>query len=212
MTAITSIEDPRYVKAMSHPLRVRIMAMLEERPASPVELARWLDASLGTVAYHVRTLERLGLIELEQETRVRGAIRHHYRARPRPTVSDEAWEQAQPITRQVAIGSSMQLINEQVRMSAAAGGFDRPETHLARTRLRLDREGWREAARAYRELLEHLERIERDALERIARDPHAEGIVDAGVVTMLFEAANLSGPVDPRQPADRRAEHAPETP
>jgi DNA-binding transcriptional ArsR family regulator len=200
MNPITSLEDPRYVKALSHPLRVRLMAMLEERPASPVELARWLDASLGTVAYHVRTLERLGLIELEQETRVRGAIRHHYRARPRPTVSDEAWEQAQPITRQVAIDSSMQLINEHVRMSAAAGGFDRPETHLARTRLRLDRAGWREAAEAYRELLERLEAIERGALERIGHDPH-DGVADASVVTMLFEAASLSRPPDPRERA-----------
>jgi DNA-binding transcriptional ArsR family regulator len=199
MNPITSIEDPRYVKAMSHPLRVRIMAMLEERPASPVELTRWLDASLGTVAYHVRTLERLGLIELEQETRVRGAIRHHYRARPRPTVTDEAWEQAQPITRQVAIGSSMQLINEHVRMSAAAGGFDRPETHLARTRLRLDPEGWREAADAYRELLERLDEIERAAQGRIGHDPHGDGVADAAVVTMLFEAASLSRPPDPRQ-------------
>ena len=44
---------------MSHPLRVRILAMRDERTASPVELAGWLGASLGTVAYHVRTLERM---------------------------------------------------------------------------------------------------------------------------------------------------------
>ena len=50
---IPEIDDPRYVKAMSHPLRVRILAMLDERTASPVELAGWLGASLGTVAYHV---------------------------------------------------------------------------------------------------------------------------------------------------------------
>jgi DNA invertase Pin-like site-specific DNA recombinase len=47
---------PHYVKAMSHPLRVRILAMLDERIASPTELAGWLHASLGTVAFHVRTL------------------------------------------------------------------------------------------------------------------------------------------------------------
>src|SRR5215212_7372531 len=66
-----NIDDPRYVKAMSHPLRVRILALLDERAASPVELAGWLGATLGTVAYHVRTLERIGLIELVHETRVR---------------------------------------------------------------------------------------------------------------------------------------------
>jgi DNA-binding transcriptional ArsR family regulator len=85
---ITNIDDPRYVKAMSHPLRVRILALLDERPASPVELSGWLGSTLGTTAYHVRTLERLGLIELVAESRVRGAIEHHYRARERPSVSD----------------------------------------------------------------------------------------------------------------------------
>ena len=60
MKPIKSIDDPRYVKAMSHPLRVRILAMLDERKASPNQLAGWLGASLGTVAYHVRTLEQLG--------------------------------------------------------------------------------------------------------------------------------------------------------
>ena len=84
MNSTNTLDDARYVKAMSHPLRVTIMAMLEERAASPVELARNLDASLGTVAYHVRTLHRLGLIDLVDETPVRGSIQHHYRVRQRP--------------------------------------------------------------------------------------------------------------------------------
>ena len=94
MKPITNMDDPRYVKAMSHPLRVRILALLDERIASPVELAGWLDSSLGTVAYHVRTLERMGLIELVRETRVRGAVEHHYRSKERPRVSDHAWAAA----------------------------------------------------------------------------------------------------------------------
>ena len=40
------------------------VAMLDERVASPNQLAGWLGASLGTVAYHVRTLEQLGLATL----------------------------------------------------------------------------------------------------------------------------------------------------
>ena len=74
MKPITNIDDPRYVKALSHPLRVRILAMLQERTASPSQLSEWLGATLGTTAYHVRSLHQLGLIELADETRVRGAI------------------------------------------------------------------------------------------------------------------------------------------
>ena len=86
---ITNIDDPRYVKAISHPLRVRILAMLQERTASPSQLSEWLGATLGTTAYHVRALHKLGLIELADETRVRGAIEHHYRAGIRPLVSEK---------------------------------------------------------------------------------------------------------------------------
>ena len=50
MKPITSIDDPRYVKALSHPLRVRILAMLQERTASPSQLSEWLGATLGTSA------------------------------------------------------------------------------------------------------------------------------------------------------------------
>ena len=84
MKPVTRIDDPRYVKAMSHPLRVRILAILQERTASPVELAQVLEGTLGTVSYHVRTLHQLGLIELVDETRVRGAVEHHYKAKARP--------------------------------------------------------------------------------------------------------------------------------
>ena len=42
MKPIKSIDDPRFVKAMSHPLRVRILALLDERTASPVEICQVL--------------------------------------------------------------------------------------------------------------------------------------------------------------------------
>jgi DNA-binding transcriptional ArsR family regulator len=203
MNAITTIDDPRYVKAMSHPLRVRILAMLDERTASPVELASWLGASLGTVAYHVRTLERFGLIELVGETRVRGAVEHHYRARERPRVSDEAWAKAPAIAKQAAIGSSLQLIDEYVRASAAAGGFDHASAHLSRTALRLDGQGFQELAQTLLELLERVERIEDGAAERIKHNPHADDITDVALVAMAFEAARLTNRVD----GEARAPH-----
>jgi DNA-binding transcriptional ArsR family regulator len=190
MTSITSIDDPRYVKAMSHPLRVRILAMLDERQASPNQLAGWLEASLGTVAYHVRTLLQLGLIELVDETRVRGAVEHHYRAVPRPTVSADAWVQASPIAKQAAVGSSLEVIGEYARLSAAAGGFDRADAQLRRVLLKLDARGFAQLSKAIDKLLERLEKIEADAAKRI--DPHAEDVIETGFGVLLFEAARLS--------------------
>ncbi|HLI58167.1 MAG TPA: winged helix-turn-helix domain-containing protein [Solirubrobacteraceae bacterium] len=86
----SELEDPRYAKALAHPLRVRILAILQAQDASPVQLASRLDASLGTVAYHVRTLERLGLIEMVATHQRRGATEHVYAARRHPRLSSRA--------------------------------------------------------------------------------------------------------------------------
>jgi len=206
MKPIKNIDDPRYVKAMSHPLRVRILAMLDERKASPNQLAGWLGASLGTVAYHVRTLEQLGLIELVDETRVRGAVEHHYRARARPNVTADGWAQAPPIAKQAAVGSSLDVIAEYARVSAAAGGFDRADAQLRRTLVKLDARGFTQLSKAIDKLLEQAEKIEASAAERIGKDPHADDIVEAGLGVMLFDAVRLSAAeqVDGRKPASRR--------
>jgi DNA-binding transcriptional ArsR family regulator len=189
MKAIKSIDDPRYVKAMSHPLRVRILAMLDERKASPNELAGWLEASLGTVAYHVRTLLSLGLIELVGETRVRGAVEHHYRAKPRPGITAEGWRTASPIARQAAVGSSLEVIGEYARVSAAAGGFDRPDAQLRRTLVTLDEKGFAQLSKACEKLLEQVDKIEADAAKRLGTK--RDGEIEAGLGVLLFEAARL---------------------
>src|SRR4051812_15076615 len=81
---ITDIDDPRYVKALAHPLRIRILALLADRSASPVQLSSQLDATLGTVAYHVRTLHSLGLVELVDTRQRRGAAGDHHPPRGHP--------------------------------------------------------------------------------------------------------------------------------
>jgi len=204
MKPIKSIDDPRFVKAMSHPLRVRILALLDERTASPNEIFQVLGGSLGTVAYHVRTLHQLGLIELVHETRVRGAVEHHYRARARSKVTREAWAQASPIAKQAAVGSSLQMIDEYARASAATGGFDRPDAALIRMALRLDRAGWEELGAAYVRLFEEAQRIEAAASERMKQDPHADDAIDAAAVLMLFEAARMREAVAGRARERRR--------
>src|SRR3954447_15718959 len=186
---------------MSHPLRIRILALLTERTASPVELAEWLDASLGVVAYHVRTLHRFGMIDLVKETRVRGAVEHHYRAKVRPRVSDDAWDKAPPIARQAAAGGALQMSSEYAAASAASGGFDRGEAHLTRTMMRLDDEGRRALSEACSDLLERAAEIEGAAAKRIGDD--AEDVSDVAMVMMLFDAIRLTEPasVDGNAPA-----------
>ena len=100
MSPTADSSEPHVVKALAHPLRVRALAILTEREASPSELADELDEPLGNVSYHVRLLHDLGLIELVGTTPRRGAIEHHYRARPDRhlrvadlTLDDAGWDE-----------------------------------------------------------------------------------------------------------------------
>lgn len=209
MKPVTDIDDPRYLKALAHPLRIRILAMLAERAASPVQLATKLDASLGTVAYHVRTLHGLGLVELVDTRQRRGATEHYYRAHAHPRFSDDAWQGLPPVDKQRMLGALLRQTGEYVSASAAAGGFDRSDSHITRRSVRVDARGWEELSEATQAWLREAERIEEAAAQRLARaeadnDGDRPALpLDAGLVVMLFEALPFSE--HPPAPAGRGA-------
>jgi DNA-binding transcriptional ArsR family regulator len=187
---ISNISDPRLIKALAHPLRIRILAILEEDAASPSELAERLDAPLGNVAYHVRALANLGLIKLVRTTPVRGAVEHHYRAQERARVSEGAWEQVPSLMREWMVDSALGQIGEYVGAAASAGGFDGDGSHLTRTSLALDAQGRTELSAAMNELIEKAEAIETASKKRAAGAQDTQNPV--GLVMMLFDAPPMA--------------------
>jgi predicted transcriptional regulator len=75
----TTATDPSAAKALTHPLRARLLAELQQE-TSPKDLADRLGEPLGKVSYHIRELARLGCIEQTRTRPVRGAVEHFYRA------------------------------------------------------------------------------------------------------------------------------------
>ena len=188
MKPITDVDDPRIVRALSHPLRVRIMGVLEQRTASPKELAEALGVKLENLAYHVRTLRDFGLIELERSEQVRGAVAHHYKARARPRVTARAWEQLPEISKRAMIGAALEQIGGLVSSAAVQGGFGRPESHVSRRPLLLDEEGFAEASRIVSETLDALSEVERRSKKRIGKGA-AE--VHTTAVALLFDTPQV---------------------
>jgi len=70
-------------RALAHPLRARLVALLERGPASPSQLAAHVDAPVGVVSYHVRVLADAGVVELVATAPKRGALQHFYALRDR---------------------------------------------------------------------------------------------------------------------------------
>jgi DNA-binding transcriptional ArsR family regulator len=63
-----------------HPVRDQIVDVMRSygKPISPTQLSRITGGTLGSVAYHVRTLTSAGVVTLADEGRVRGAVEHFY--------------------------------------------------------------------------------------------------------------------------------------
>ncbi len=69
MWDVTVIEDPAAAAASLDPTRVRLLAELAAGPASAAMLAGKVGLPRQKVNYHLRTLERYGLVELAGERR-----------------------------------------------------------------------------------------------------------------------------------------------
>jgi DNA-binding transcriptional ArsR family regulator len=193
LRTLHDITDPRLVKALAHPLRIRILAILEDRVASPSEIAEQLDAPLGNVSYHVRQLAELGLISLVRETPVRGTLEHHYKAEIRPRITDKAWSAAPDIVKHATVSATLEQIGVNVNRAAAEGGFSKDNAHLSRIPLVLDSEGWNEIAGELNSLLDRVERIQRAANKRLLKADH-QGEIRGELVSMLFETLEAEVP------------------
>jgi DNA-binding transcriptional ArsR family regulator len=187
---VTNITDPRWLRAISHPIRIRLLAMLNEEPASPVILASKLNQPLGTIAYHVRTLYDLGLLKLVSTRQRRGATEHYYQATGNPSSSEEAWEGLDAISKQRLLTALIAKATDFATRSAAAGGFDAKEAHISTDALKLDREGLEQLAQASRQWLARAQEIESESAERSGEDPEAQ--LSVGLTLMLFEGLPFS--------------------
>lgn len=188
MKQLSNVTDPRVVKALAHPLRVRILGALERRTASPNELAEELGAPLGNVSYHVRQLASAGLLKLVRETPRRGAVEHYYSLDATPTVEADAWGSTPEVVRDAVIGGALTQIGRDVVGAAGQGGFDREDAHLERLALTLDAEGFDAAARELESLAGRLREIAEDSATRMAgQDGSGDGGTAALAVTMLLE-------------------------
>lgn len=191
------------MKALAHPLRVQILTTLEDRIASPSDLATELDAPLGNVSYHVRTLADLGLVKLVKRRQRRGAVEHYYQARARAQVSDRAWAQVPGVVKRSMVAVALEQAMDQAGAAAATGGFDRSDSNLSRESLTLDPEGWSDLSQAVGRLHDELAAIQERSAGRLKGTDSAA--LQAGLVTMLFEESSAEGE-DPAPGAAKSAE------
>ena len=188
---ITEIDDPRLVKALAHPLRIRILGILEQRSATPKELAELLDVQLENLSYHVRTLRDFGFIKLERRRMVKGAVEHRYGMVARPRITAAAWEQLPAIVREALDSASLDQIWDVVTRAAAQDKMSRPQSHMARRVARLDEQGLAQMSDVVTNAVDQLVEIEKQSAQRLRK--HKSPEIPTVLIAMLFDAPDEGG-------------------
>lgn len=176
--------DQRIVKALGHPLRIRMLTVLNQRIASPSELAGELDEPIGNVSYHMRTLADLGMVELVRTEPRRGAVEHYYRAIERPHLPAQDWATLPASVRRSFSDTTGRQVLDDFTGAARSGGFERDGARLNRLELKLDEKGWDELGKLLDDTAQRVEKIAAKAKDRKGPGDQVRGTA----VLMLFEA------------------------
>jgi DNA-binding transcriptional ArsR family regulator len=166
----TEIVDRRLAKALAHPMRVQILAVLSYRSISPVEFSRESGESLSDVSYHFRKLEELECAEVVRTVPVRGSTQHFYRGTKRPLLGEGDWKQLPPAIRGGVTGAVLQSFVDRASEAIAAGTYDaRDDSHLSWTPVMVDEEGWVELAEILATALDRATEVEVKSAQRLAK-------------------------------------------
>jgi hypothetical protein len=171
MSDDAAVLDLRLAKALSHPLRQRLLMAYTGRVASPSQVADELDEPLGDVSYHTKRLLAHGCLELVRAERGRGGVKHFYRAAVPFEVEDAPWHQLSPALRRSVAEPVVAQIVEDIGDASAGGAFAAEDLHLARVRLDLDAEGWRELGALLRDTVAEAERLNSVSAARRGAQP-----------------------------------------
>lgn len=185
------LTDAEVVKALAHPLRAKLLTILDRREASPSQLSVELGEPLGTVSYHMRTLHNMGLLQLVGEKRQRGAIEHYYTG-VKWVIHEDAWKALPSSLKQKVHASFLSEIGEEVSSAAAAGGFEESYSVLNHDTLFLDEKGTLELAREVSALMKRALAIESESKDRLKGSRSVNATPKArkvNLVLMLFGAS-----------------------
>jgi hypothetical protein len=183
--------------ALKHPVRVRILEVLNEGPRSPSQFVeeglipkgsyKGYQKALSLASYHFRELEKEGCLEVIESIPRRGAVEHVYRGLARVFIDDGEFEEMDLPSRRQLSRISLQGMIARADRAIAEDTFDaRTDRHLTWMPMQLDERAWGEMIATLAATFAEVSRIRRDASDRIA----ASGgeVIPATVAMLGFES------------------------
>ncbi|MFI1096555.1 ArsR/SmtB family transcription factor [Streptomyces sp. NPDC020917] len=160
--------DP-LLRALAHPVRLRMVSLVWNAPLSAAELARELGISHALASQHLRRLDEVGVVELAEVRANRGGRERRYRAVHGSPLSDQRQAAAAPL---LAEALAHNLRERAARRAPDAEGVT------------TDAELW-VTPEAWADFRGRLAALMAD-LHDAARPPHTPGTTGIGVTAMVF--------------------------
>lgn len=193
-------------EAVGHPLRVRILEVLNEVDMTPTEFVEggYADFHFGRrpnvndVAYHFRTLAQFRCLVVVDSRESRGSVATTYRGSVRAEFIGADWsdlsaEEKLDIVRTVSQGL-IARIDGAVTAETINSRDDRQVSWFA---MHLDEQGWRESTEVLADAYYEVRRIHGEAETRLAES--AEPGIRATTAILMFESP---GPTPPAEADD----------
>jgi len=182
--------DQRLVKAIAHPLRVRILEVLSDRVSSPNRLSETLEIGLSDVAYHTRALDKCGCLDLVDTAQRRGATEHFYKATPDSFLGNPAWRGVPSAILPGVSGATLQTFLDKAAAALQAGTLDgRADTILRWMPLLLDQLGWDEVVAIMEETTDRVLAVHLRSQDRLSGSSGGRDAVSAVIGMACFETS-----------------------
>ncbi|GAB3151196.1 hypothetical protein GCM10027290_39890 [Micromonospora sonneratiae] len=165
------------MRALAHPVRLRILSLLTATEMTAAEVARELDLTHANASYHLRHLLDAGVIQIAGEERIRGGVAKRYRydatrdfdrRRPSPDGAEPTRDHR---LLYATLATELRRRSQQARRSS--------NNFLTDAEFWIDPETWQ----AVREQIANAA----ETLHRAAQPPRAPGAVRVSATVALFQ-------------------------
>lgn len=178
--------DRRLIKALGHPVREHILAVLNERVASAREIGQEIGADVSSFYHHIELLEELDCIERVESRRRRGAWEHFFQAKKTVLLDDSEWRRLpESIRTDLAVNFIQEMFDDAAIALRKGTLSPNADEHVSWTPAHFDRQGWQETTSLLAETLDRVISIQKKSAMRLA-DGKSETITGS-VSILAFE-------------------------
>jgi DNA-binding transcriptional ArsR family regulator len=183
-------------EVLSHPLRVRMLEIANERDISAVSFVRGRYAAgllehlderdaISHVSYHLHRLEKRACVELIDQSMSNGSIESLYRGTARAYFTDDEWKTFDKERRRELTGVVLQGLMARAESAVIEDTFDsRLDRWLVWVQMDADDESWSELSALCQEMMDKVEALRQagearlgESTEKIETSPITWGML-----------------------------------